>query len=232
MEWYEHRHEEEAHRAFRPETPDMSPRQRLELRLGRLFGVTHCHLVDDRDVAIHMAIGALFSPELGERAAFAGDEIMMIAAENTSLPKAVSAFGGRAIRPLRSPDEPAISREAMEAALSMSTRAILVEHTPQCLKNMHTVRDFCNKYDIWLVEIVRDVWQARYEICGNSYAVGAVGDWSVCDLARLGVRGAAILTRDDFISALIRAAIDESEMPSNEAVERALAKLPAGGDAL
>lgn len=205
MEWYEHNHDHGENKLQPQETPDLSPRERLALRMSRFFCMEYCHLSSDPYSAACAAIGALFCPALGERAAGEGDEVIIICAGASRVAQIVSKCGGKPILLQLESNDFTVNGQLLEKCLSLSTRAVVVEHSHKCLENPLTVRNFCNKYDVWMLECVNEIGATSHEIDGKKYATGAIGDWSFCDLATLGISGGAVLTHDKLIFDLVGA---------------------------
>ncbi len=192
MEWFEHEHDDE-HEAHGIRAAAGS----AEWRVAELFGVEHCRLTCNACRAASAAVSALFSPELGERALMAEDEVIVLSHGPSQLAAEVAACGGIPI--CLELSDALIEVQKLETLLSFSTRAVVLEHGAVGIENPLTVRNFCNKYDLWLVESVGDTWQKCYEINGKYYAPGAIGDWSVA----VQEKACALLTRDDLIGSLL-----------------------------
>ena len=204
MEWFEHRHDDEHEEHGIQAAPGSA-----EWRVAELFGMNCCRLTRGVDPAAAAAAAALFSPELGERALFAGDEVIVLSQGDPRLAAAIAACGGNPI--LVQLSDPVVDGKKMEALLSFSTRAVVLEHGADGIQNPLTVRNFCNKYDLWMVECVEGAWQKRYEIDGKSYAAGAIGDWSLA----VQEKACALLTRDALICSLL-----EQHLPADETFGR------------
>jgi dTDP-4-amino-4,6-dideoxygalactose transaminase len=221
MEWYEHRHDHESEDTMPHETDQMTALARLATRTARNLRISHCGLAKTPVAAEHSAVQVLFSPELGEKAAVKGDEIIVITAGESRLPEIISTLGGCATWLRISPEERVVTSAVLEESLSLSTRAVLLDHTAACIKNAPTVRNFCNKYDLWMLEIVGESRDAEYLIDGKKYCVGTLGDWSAYALCKEPPCG-ALLTRDAFISHLLGDALLTNDVCLTETVAEAL----------
>lgn len=202
MDWpaHEHAHAHASHALSHKDRSDLSPCAQLRLGLAERIGVPHCHLLPRATDALLLAARLLFSPALGERALYPGDEALVLY-DGGEIAAAISACGGCPI-PVQGDTAEADLGRALEAALSPATRAVAVGDLPDCHEKMQTVRNFCNKYDLWMVESVHTVTDAIHTVCGALYRAGAVGDWSCLDLSALGITGGALLIRDDFVNRL------------------------------
>lgn len=225
MEWFEHTHEHEHDEVCEPTTAALAASAvlRLSVRLKKRIGMPHCRLLSDADQALRLAVELLFSPELGERALYPCDEVLVLSSDGKKIAEAVSSCGGCPVC-ISAPENAADLRLILEKALSPATRALIVESLPSCHKNLHTVRNFCNKYDLWMIEKADISPDARCEIDGKSYCAGGVGDWSYFDLSALKIQGGALLIRDGFINTL--AAKHLADLRSLDDTAASLAQLP------
>ena len=212
MEWFEHQHDDEHEEHGIQAAPGSA-----EWRVAEQFGMNCCRLTRGTAGAVTAAAATLFSPDLGERALFAGDEVIVIAQGESRLAASIAACGGVPV--LLQLSDPVVDSEKMEALLSFSTRAVVLEHSVDGIQNPLTVRNFCNKYDLWMVECVADAWQKSYEIDGKSYAAGAIGDWSLAVQAE----ACALLTRDALLCSLL-----ERHLPADGAFGRCADEARAG----
>ena len=213
MEWFEHEHDDE-HEAH----DIQAERGSAEWRVAELFGVEHCHLTCKADSAVSAAVSVLFSPEIGERALMSEDEVIVLSHGASQSAAAVVACGGKPI--CLELSDALIDAQKLEALLSFSTRAVVMEHGAIGIKNPLTVRNFCNKYDLWLVECVGDTWPTQYEINSQNYAPGAIGDWSVAVQAQ----ACALLTRDGLIGSLLERALPVETAFGKHADEKKLGR--------
>lgn len=225
MEWFEHTHDHDHEDISEPCEAELaaSAALRLSVQLKKRLGMSYCHLLFKAEHALTVAIELLFSSELGERALYPCDEVLILSPDGKKIAEAVSSCGGCPIC-ISAPENAAELRLILEEALSPATRALIVENLPSCHKNLHTVRNFCNKYDLWMIEKADISPDARCEIDGKSYCAGGVGDWSYFDLSALKIQGGALLIRDGFINAL--AAKHLADLRSLDDTAASLAQLP------
>lgn len=144
----------------------------FEERLAAFLGVPHLLTTNSGSSANLLALAALTSPQLGDRALKAGDEIITVAA---GFPTTVNpAIQWGMVPVFVDVDIPTynIVAEQIEAAISDRTRAIILAHTLGNPFNLAEVRRIADKYGLWLIEDTCDALGATYE----GKLVGTFGD--------------------------------------------------------
>lgn len=142
--------------------------QRMRAVLGRKVVLT-CNSGSSANL---LAMTALTSPELGDRALQPGDEVITCA---TGFPTTVNpSFNNNLVPVFLDVDIPTynIKTEALEEALSPRTRAIMVAHTLGNPFDLKTIMDFAKKHDLYVVEDTCDALGAEYD----GKKVGTFGD--------------------------------------------------------
>jgi len=145
---------------------------RFERKLARAAGLRHALMVNSGSSANLAAVSALMSPRLGEKALQPGDEVITVAA---GFPTTVNPIVQNGLVPvfvdvtLPTYD---IDVEAMEAAVSDRTRAVVVAHTLGNPFDLGAVVDFCRRHGLMLVEDCCDALGATY----HGKPVGTFGD--------------------------------------------------------
>ncbi len=144
----------------------------FEKKLARFFGVRSASLVNSGSSANLVALSALTSPKLGERALKPGDEVITVAA---GFPTTVNPiFQNKLVPVFVDVILPTyeIDVTKLEAARSERTRAVMVAHTLGNVFNVGAVSEFCKKYNLWLVEDCCDALGATFK----GQKVGTFGD--------------------------------------------------------
>jgi CDP-4-dehydro-6-deoxyglucose reductase, E1 len=144
----------------------------FERKLAEFLDVRWAVTVNSGSSANLLALAALTSPKLGERALKAGDEIITVAA---GFPTTVNPAVQYGLVPVFvDVDIPTynIQAEKIEAAVTEKTTAIMVAHTLGNPFNLAEVVRIAKKYDLWLIEDCCDALGARY----NGQSVGTFGD--------------------------------------------------------
>ncbi len=184
----------------------------LERRLAEYVGVSYCSLVNSGSSANLLAFMALTSPLLGERAITRGDEVITVAAGFPTTVAPIVQFGAVPVFVDVTIPQYNIDVTQLEKALSIKTRAVMVAHTLGNPFDLKTVRNFCNKYDLWLIEDNCDALGAEYDFDGTVYRTGAVGDISTSSFypphhMTMG-EGGAVYTKDAFLHRIVRSMRD------------------------
>ena len=144
----------------------------FERRLARFVGVRSASLVNSGSSANLVALSALTSPKLGERALKPGDEVLTVAA---GFPTTVNPiFQNRLVPVFVDVTVPGyeIDVSRLEAAYSPKMKAVMIAHTLGNVFNLDAVTAFCRKYKLWLVEDCCDALGSTY----NGRKVGTFGD--------------------------------------------------------
>jgi CDP-6-deoxy-D-xylo-4-hexulose-3-dehydrase len=144
----------------------------FERKLARFFGVRSASLVNSGSSANLVALSALTSPKLGERALKPGDEVITVAA---GFPTTVNPiFQNKLVPVFLDVTLPTyeIDVTRLEAARSEKTKAVMIAHTLGNVFNLEAITAFCKKYNLWLIEDCCDALGSTYK----GQKVGTFGD--------------------------------------------------------
>ena len=144
----------------------------FERKLARFFGLRSASLVNSGSSANLVALSALTSPKLGDRALKPGDEVITVAA---GFPTTVNPiFQNRLVPVFIDVTLPTyeIDVTKLEAARSEKTKAVMVAHTLGNVFDLGAVTGFCKKYNLWLIEDCCDALGSTYK----GQKVGTFGD--------------------------------------------------------
>ncbi len=144
----------------------------FERKLARFVGVRSASLVNSGSSANLVALSALTSPKLGERALRAGDEVITVGA---GFPTTVNPiFQNRCIPVFVDVSLPhyEIDVTKLEAARSEKTKAVMIAHTLGNVFDVDAVTAFCKKYNLWLIEDTCDALGSTWK----GQKVGTFGD--------------------------------------------------------
>ena len=144
----------------------------FEQRLAKFLGVPHLLTTTSGSSANLLALCALTSPRLGDRALKRGDEVITVAA---GFPTTVNPSVQYGLVPVFvDVDIPTYNIDAslIEAALTSKTRAIIIAHTLGNPFNLAEVRRICDEHDLWLIEDCCDALGSTYD----GKLVGTFGD--------------------------------------------------------
>src|SRR5471030_3113842 len=144
----------------------------FERKLARFFGLRSASLVNSGSSANLVALSALTSPKLGDRALKPGDEVITVAA---GFPTTVNPILQNGLIPVfLDVDIPTynIDTSLLEEAVGPRTRAIMIAHTLGNPFNLAEVMRIAAKHNLWVVEDCCDALGSTYD--GKS--VGMFGD--------------------------------------------------------
>ena len=136
--------------------------KQFEQALAEFIGVRHVLTVNSGSSANLLALSALTSPKLGERALKPDDEVITVAA---GFPTTVNPIIQNGLVPvfvdITLPSYN-IDVSQLQAALSDKTRAIMMAHTLGNAFNLDAVVAFAREHDLWLVEDCCDALGTTY----------------------------------------------------------------------
>lgn len=176
--------------------------KRFEQGLAGFLGVLYCSLVNSGSSANLLAFCALTSAELGERRICPGDEVITVAAGfPTTVSPIVQAGAVPVFVDIVLPTYN-IDCSLLEAARSPRTKAVFLAHTLGNPFDVATIRDFCDRHNLWLIEDNCDALGSRV-LTGDGWKyTGTFGDLATFSFypphhMTLG-EGGAVVT-DDFL---------------------------------
>lgn len=186
--------------------------EEVEQGLSRYQGLPYCLLVNTGSSANLLAVMALTSPLLGERQLRCGDEVITVAAAFPTTVAPIVQCG--AVPVFVDIDIPSynIDPDLLEQAVSEKTKAVFLAHSlgnPFALK---TVKDFCDKYGLWLIEDNCDALGGEYTIDSEVKKTGSVGDMGTSSFypahqMTMG-EGGAVYTADPLLHKILRSMRD------------------------
>ena len=148
--------------------------EKFESRFAKTVGMRHAFMVNSGSSANLLALSALTSPRLGDRALKPGDEVITVAAgfpttvtpilQNNLVPVYVDIDLGTYVA----------NEAALEAAISPKTRAIMMAHTLGNPFNLELVQRLAEKHNLWVIEDSCDGLGGTY----NGQNLGTFGDFS------------------------------------------------------
>ena len=149
---------------------------RLERELARFVGVRHSFLCNSGSSANLIALSALTSHKLGERALRPGDEVITVAA---GFPTTLNPIIQNRLIPVFVDVElPTYNVDVsmLDEALGPKTRAIMIAHTLGNPFDVDAVTGFARANDLWLIEDNCDALGSTY----RGKPTGSFGDVSTC----------------------------------------------------
>lgn len=148
----------------------------FEKRFAEYLGVRFCALVNSGSSANLVAFMTLTSPLLGERRINRGDEIITVAAGFPTTVAPIIQYGAVPVFVDVTIPQYNIDVTMLEEALSEKTKAVMVAHTLGNPFDLKSVKDFCDRHGLWLVEDNCDALGSEYEINGEKKLTGTIGD--------------------------------------------------------
>ena len=148
--------------------------EKFESRFAKTVGMRHAFMVNSGSSANLLAMSALMSSKLGDRALKPGDEVITVAAgfpttvtpilQNNLIPVYVDIDLGTYVA----------NEAALESAIGPKTRAIMMAHTLGNPFNLDLVQKLAAKHNLWLIEDSCDALGGTY----NGQKLGTFGDLS------------------------------------------------------
>lgn len=148
----------------------------FEKKFAEWIGVKYAHLVNSGSSANLIAFSVLTAPELGDRAIKRGDEVITVACGFPTTVTPILQFGAVPVFVDVTIPQYNIDSSMLEKALSEKTKAVMIAHTLGNPFDLKTVKEFCDKHNLWLVEDNCDALGSTYTIDGVTRFTGTWGD--------------------------------------------------------
>lgn len=148
----------------------------FEKKFAEWIGVKYAHLVNSGSSANLIAFSVLTAPELGDRAIKRGDEVITVACGFPTTVTPILQFGAVPVFVDVTIPQYNIDSSMLEKALSDKTKAVMIAHTLGNPFDLKTVKEFCDKHNLWLVEDNCDALGSTYTIDGVTRFTGTWGD--------------------------------------------------------
>lgn len=150
----------------------------FEKGLADYLGIKYCSLVNSGSSANLCAFMALTSPKLGERRIQKGDEVITVAAAFPTTVTPIIQYGAVPVFIDVTIPQYNIDVAKLEEARTDKTKAVFVAHTLGNPFDLQYVKDFCDKYHLWLIEDNCDALGSEYLYNGKWCKTGTIGDLS------------------------------------------------------
>lgn len=148
----------------------------FEKKFATWIGVKYAHLVNSGSSANLIAFTVLTAPELGDRQIKRGDEVITVACGFPTTISPIIQYGAIPVFVDVTVPQYNINVEMLEAALSDKTKAVMIAHTLGNPFDIKSVKAFCEKHRLWLVEDNCDALGSLYTIDGETKYTGTWGD--------------------------------------------------------
>lgn len=148
----------------------------FEKNFAQWIGVKYAHLVNSGSSANLIAFSVLTAPELGDRQIRRGDEVITVACGFPTTITPILQYGAVPVFVDVTVPQYNIDVTQLEAALSEKTKAVMIAHTLGNPFDLKSVKAFCDKHNLWLVEDNCDALGTQYTIDGETRFTGTWGD--------------------------------------------------------
>lgn len=180
----------------------------FEKAFAKYLGVRFCSLVNSGSSANLNAFMALTSPLLGDRQVRPGDEMITVAAGFPTTVTPAIQYGVVPVFIDVTIPQYNMDVEQLEAALSEKTKVVMAAHTLGNPFDLKTVKEFCDRHGLWLIEDNCDALGSKYMLDGKEYFTGTIGDIGTSSFypphhMTMG-EGGAVYTNDPLLNKCIR----------------------------
>lgn len=148
----------------------------FESKFAKYLNVKYCSLVNSGSSANLNAFMSLTSPLLADRAIKRGDEVITVAAGFPTTVAPIIQFGAIPVFVDVTIPQYNIDVTMLEEALSKKTKAVMIAHTLGNPFDLKSVKEFCDKNGLWLIEDNCDALGSTYTIDGITKFTGTIGD--------------------------------------------------------
>ena len=150
--------------------------EQFEKEFAQWIGVKYAHLVNSGSSANLIAFSVLTAPELRERQINRGDEVITVACAFPTTVAPILQYGAVPVFVDVTVPQYNIDVAQLEAALSPKTKAVMLAHTLGNPFDLKSVKVFCEKYNLWLIEDNCDALGTQYTINDKTKFTGTWGD--------------------------------------------------------
>ncbi len=136
--------------------------EQFEKNFAQFLGVKHCSLTNSGSSANLLAFMALTSPTLGDKRIKRGDEVITVAAGFPTTVAPIIQYGVVPVFVDVTLPTYNVDCSQLEAAFSNKTKAVMLAHTLGNPFDLGSVKAFCDKHGLWLIEDNCDALGSRY----------------------------------------------------------------------
>ena len=148
----------------------------FEKMFAEYLDVKYCSLVNSGSSANLNAFMALTSPLLKERQVKPGDEMITVAAGFPTTVTPAIQYGVIPVFVDITIPQYNIDVSQLEKALSDKTKLVMIAHTLGNPFDLFAVKEFCEKYGLWLIEDNCDALGSKIIMDGEERFTGTIGD--------------------------------------------------------
>lgn len=148
----------------------------FEKNFADWIGVKYAHLTNSGSSANLIAFSVLTAPELGDRKIERGDEVITVACGFPTTIAPILQYGAVPVFVDVTVPQYNIDADRLEEAYSHKTKAVMLAHTLGNPFDLKTVKEFCDRHSLWLIEDNCDALGSEYSIHGVTKYTGTWGD--------------------------------------------------------
>lgn len=149
---------------------------RFEKDFSEFLGVKYCSLVNSGSSANLLAFMALTSPLLKGKRILPGDEVITVAAGFPTTVAPIIQYGAVPVFIDMTIPQYNLDTKMLDAALSDKTKVVFAAHTLGNPFDLKTVKEFCDRNGLWLIEDNCDALGSKYCLDGEMKFTGTIGD--------------------------------------------------------
>ena len=149
--------------------------EQFEKEFAELLGVQHCSLTNSGSSANLLAFMALTSSRLGVRRIEPGDEVITVAAGFPTTVAPIIQYGAVPVFVDVALPTYNVDCSQLENAFSGRTKAVMLAHTLGNPFDLKSVKAFCDRHNLWLIEDNCDALGSRYFHNGEWRYTGTIG---------------------------------------------------------
>lgn len=181
--------------------------EQFEREFGQYVGAEHVAVVNSGSSANLLAFMTLTSPLLGERRIQRGDEVICVAAAFPTTVTPILQFGAVPVFVDVCLGTYNIDVLQLEQALSEKTKCVFLAHSLGNPFDLRTVKEFCRRHGLWLIEDNCDALGAEYDMGYGFQKTGTIGDLGTSSFypahhLTMG-EGGAVYTNDPLLSQIM-----------------------------
>lgn len=148
----------------------------FEKEFAEWMGVKYAHLVNSGSSANLLAFSVLTAPELKNRQIKREDEVITVACGFPTTITPIIQYGAVPVFVDVTVPQYNIDVTKLDEALSEKTKAVMIAHTLGNPFDIKTIKEFCEKNNLWLIEDNCDALGTEYTIDGETRLSGTWGD--------------------------------------------------------
>ena len=149
---------------------------KFENKFADYLGIKYCSVVNSGSSANLLAFMALTSPLLGDRQIKPGDEMITVAAGFPTTVAPAIQYGVVPVFIDITIPQYNLDVTQLEQALSGKTKVVMAAHTMGNPFDLKRVKEFCEKYKLWLIEDNCDALGSVYKWNHEEKFTGTIGD--------------------------------------------------------